>query len=95
MTAPEDELLTLSELAQLTAQPERILRRFLEDGLIEPARVGDDVLFECEVVLRVRRIARLRRDLRLNLSGIGVVMELLDRLADLEKGLSTSRRRTP
>ena len=82
MSAPDDELLTLGELAQLTAQPERILQRFLEDGLIEPAQEGEEVLFECEVVLRVRRIARLRRDLRLNLSALGVVMELLDRLEE-------------
>ena len=80
MSRPGEELLTLSELAQLTAQTERILQRFVEDGLIEPAQGGEPVLFECEVVLRVRRIARLRRDLRLNLSGVGVVMELLDRL---------------
>jgi DNA-binding transcriptional MerR regulator len=94
VSTPHEELLTLSELAQLTAQPEGILQRFLEDGLIEPARVGEQVLFECEVVLRVRRIARLRRDLRLNLSGLGVVMELLDRLAEMERGFEGKRPRT-
>ena len=41
-------------------------------------------LFGPEVVPRVKKIIRLRQDLGVNLPGIGVVLELLERIDNLE-----------
>jgi DNA-binding transcriptional MerR regulator len=78
---PRRDLLRLEDVAAHADVHPHIVRRLIDLGLIEPADTpSTEILFEPEAVLRIRVIQRLRCDLGINLQGIGVILELLDRL---------------
>jgi len=60
------------------------LQRLVELGLLEPAEPGADQ-FTAASAERLRRMLRLHRDLGVNLVGAAIVVDLLERLADLER----------
>lgn len=73
--------------------PDRILE-FLDSGLVQAVRRQDTLLrFDAETVLRFRLIYRLRRDLGINLEGIAVVLDLLDKLRALQRDNERLRHR--
>jgi len=74
---PRGDLLRLEEAAARTGVHPEVLRRFIEFGLIQ-AEAGE--LLDAEAVHRIQIIQRLRCDLGVNLQGVGVILELLDRL---------------
>jgi chaperone modulatory protein CbpM len=77
--------ITLSELSRLCECHLSIARRLFSIGLIEPLSPGADPLFDRSAVIRARKALRLKRDLGLNLDAVALVMELLDRIDDLER----------
>jgi len=77
-------LLTLEALAACAKIHPGVVERFVDYGLIEPVEwLGSQPLFDATAIARLRMIERLRRDLGVNLSGIGMILELLDRLRTL------------
>jgi chaperone modulatory protein CbpM len=63
-----------------------LVRRFVTLGLVEPAeQSGPDFWFAAAQVRRVARMERLRSDLSLNYSALGLVLDLLDRIEQLER----------
>jgi MerR family transcriptional regulator, heat shock protein HspR len=74
---PHRDLMAIEDVAAHAGVHLEIVRRFVEFGLIEPV---DGLMFDPSTVHRVRVIQRLRCDLGVNLAGIGVILELLDRL---------------
>jgi DNA-binding transcriptional MerR regulator len=81
------DLMPLEDLAARAGLHPDLLRRFVDFGLVEPAAAaGPAFLFDLSAVHRVRVIQHLRHDLGVNLAGIGVILELLDRLQGLESG---------
>lgn len=104
MSLPEDladsadephvlELLSLESLAGVAEMPVELIQVFIEHGLIEPASVQADtqLWFTASCVTRLRTIRRLRRDLGVNLPGIAVALDLLDRMQALRQELSAAR----
>jgi DNA-binding transcriptional MerR regulator len=91
----ESGLLTLDSLAACTGiHPSRI-QYFVEYGLLEPsAHQGAQWLFDPASITRLRTIERLRRDLGANLAGIAVILDLLDRLAVLQREMEQWHRRS-
>lgn len=82
----ERERLTLEGLAEQTGLHPTLIEHFVEYGLIEPAeRTGEQLRFDVDCVLRVRKIERLRHDLGANLASVEVILDLLDRISRLEK----------
>lgn len=72
--------------ARLGLHPD-IVRRFVEFGLVEPAETtGEEIMLDPLALGRIRVIQRLRFDLGINLAGIGVILELLDRIEALQRG---------
>jgi len=74
---------------QCNVHPEMI-NRFVRLGLIDPAEgPGQDGewLFTRETIGMIRKILRLRNELGINFAGIGVVLDLLSRLEELETRL--------
>jgi len=64
-----------------------IVRRFVELGLLEPAEVtGAEIMLDPVALRRIGVIQHLRYDLGINLAGIGVILELLDRIDALQRG---------
>jgi DNA-binding transcriptional MerR regulator len=83
--------LSLDTLARRSGLHPEIVRRFVALGLLpcKPDARGE-FWFDPSALMTVARIQRLRVGLGLNYAAIGVVLDLLDRIEELE---STSRRR--
>jgi DNA-binding transcriptional MerR regulator len=87
------DLATFSRVAGV--HPE-LVRRFVALGILDPERDASGALwFGPDQMHALARIRRLRAGLGLNYSALGLVVDLLDRVAELERELrSTSSRRT-
>ena len=77
--------ITLGELSRLCECPLPVARRLFSTGLIEPISPVCAPLFDRSAVVRVRKALRIRRDLRLNFDAVALVMELHDRIDELER----------
>jgi MerR family transcriptional regulator, heat shock protein HspR len=81
----ERKELTLEALASSADLHPAHVRRFVEYGLLEPIEViGTNMIFETSAILRLRMIERLRCEIGINLNGIAVILDLLDRLRELQ-----------
>ena len=91
--AQKDEIcLTLQGLKVCTGIPFARIREMVQEGLITPASERP-LLFPPEASRRILKIERLSSHLSLNLSVVGVVIDLVDRLEALERELEGLRRR--
>ena len=82
----EPQRFTIESLAERAGMHPDMVRCFVEVGLIEPLdRQSSSWSFDDAAVLRLRTIERLRRSLGINLAGIAVVMDLLDRVSALQR----------
>lgn len=88
----EDRQLTLDELAVAARVHPSLVERFVDLGLVEPVQtVGSCVYFSATAVVRVGAICRLRRDFGANLSSLGLILDLVDRIQALELELERLR----
>ena len=80
------DLLSLTEVAYLSRLHPELITRFVTLGLLEPRKrlATGELLFDTEAVLTARKIWRLRHELGINYAGIGLVLDLLDRIEVLE-----------
>ncbi len=67
------------------------LARLISLGLVEPSEPGTSD-FTAATAARLRRMLRLRRDLHVNLMGATIILDLLERLGQLEADLTHARR---
>jgi MerR family transcriptional regulator/heat shock protein HspR len=83
---------SLENLAALAGMHPALVERFVEFGIIQPtAARGTFFLFDSSKSNRLRSIMRLRHDLGINLQGVAVVLDLLERLRDLERENASMR----
>ena len=80
-------LLDIYEVGRFVGLHPDMIYRFYMLGLIDPRFEKPDLLFEDNVLTRIKRIQRLKTDLGVNLAGCGLVLDLLDRITRLEKKL--------
>jgi MerR family transcriptional regulator/heat shock protein HspR len=77
--------MTLETLASLAGLHPALVRCFVEFGLLQPAyETNASQFFETSAVLRLHTIVRLRDELGINLAGVAVVLELLEKIRVLE-----------
>jgi DNA-binding transcriptional MerR regulator len=82
----ESQRLTLDSLASRTGLHPALVERFVECGLIEPIEwEGHTLLFDISTITRLSTIRRLRESLGINLAGLVVTLDLLDRLRALQR----------
>jgi DNA-binding transcriptional MerR regulator len=82
----EPQQLTLEMLAAHAGVHPALVEHFVELGLIEPIEwEGARSVFDASAVPRLRMIGRLRGSLGINLAGVGVVLELLDKFCALQR----------
>jgi DNA-binding transcriptional MerR regulator len=81
--------LPISEVARLADIPSELVSRLVDFGLLDPVETRPEPLFEVTAVLHLRRIMRIHRDLGVNWAGIGVVMDLITKIEDLERENAT------
>lgn len=85
----EEKLCGIEEIAKKTNMSESSIRRYVRMGLITPIKREKGCYLLRETTLfRIEKIQRLRKDLGVNLSGIGIILDLLERIEDMDRQLS-------
>ena len=91
---PSLEQLSLEEFAVLSGLHPDLIRRLVVLGLIEAHRdTAGQLWFSRSELAEVARMQRLRAGFALNYAAIGLVTDLLDRIAVLEAALRAAQRR--
>lgn len=84
--------LDLESFARAAQLHPELVRRLVALGLLEPYRDPTGAWwFAAADLATVARIQRLRAGLCVNYAGLGVVIQLLDRIAELESALRRQR----
>ena len=85
----EDDLeLTLAELCRVCALPDERVVELVAEGVVEPrGRSRESWRFSAVSLRRVRRAARLERDLGVNAAGAALVLDLLEEIEALRARL--------
>ncbi len=81
----DDQRLTLDDLALHAAMHPAMVERLVEFGLVTPMRQEGATVFDASAVSRLRTIGRLRRTLGINLAGISVILDLVDKVRALQQ----------
>jgi len=91
---PDNRQFTLETLAERVGLQPAVVERFVACGLLEPsAREGSRLFFDAAAVPRLRAIERLRGNLGINVAGIAVILDLLDKLRALQRENEMQRSR--
>ncbi len=86
-------LLDLDTFAERTELHPELVRRLVTLGLLEAERDGADALWLAPTeVATVARIQRLRAGFSLNYAAVGLVLDLLDRIEELQTALRQAPR---
>ena len=81
----EDLEITLRDLCRMCNIPAEIIHEMIDEGLISPSTGISPMQwrFTAIEIRRVQTTLRLQRDLRVNLPGCALVLDLLDELEQL------------
>jgi DNA-binding transcriptional MerR regulator len=82
----DPERVTVEFLSEHTGvHPERI-HCYVEVGLLEPCEpAAEQTLFPVATISRLRTIERLRHDVGVNLAGVAIILDLVERLQKLQR----------
>ena len=84
-----DEPLSCEVVAQTVGARRSLVVRLARQGLIETVEGGtDEPLVPRRVVVQLRRMQRLRRDLGVNFAGAAVILDLVGRIEQLNRELA-------
>jgi hypothetical protein len=90
-----DEPLTCEVVAERIGARRSLVVRLARAGLIETLESeSSEPLLPSHVVVKLRRMQRLRRDLGVNFSGAAVILDLVKRIEVLNRELIEVRRQT-
>jgi hypothetical protein len=88
-----DEPLTCDMVAETVGARRSLVVRLARQGLIETLDSGtDEPLLPRSVVVQLRRMQRLRRDLGVNFAGASIILDLVGRIEQLNRELAEMRR---
>jgi chaperone modulatory protein CbpM len=92
----ETHEITLDELTRTCRVKTEWVMELIEEGVLEPAqKSGPQWRFASTSIVRVEKARRLQRDLGINLPGIALALELLERIDALEARLRSASPRLP
>ena len=81
-----DEPLTLDVVAETVGAKRSVVVRLAQQGLIETVEAGaDEPLVPRRMVVQLRRMQRLRRDLGVNFAGAAIILDLVGRIEQLNR----------
>ena len=90
-----DEPLSCEVVAETVGARRSLIVRLARQGLIETLESGsDEPLLPRRAVVQLRRMQRLRRDLRVNFSGAAIILDLVGRIEGLNRELAEMRERS-
>ena len=85
----ETELFTLSELSEACGRPTEWILALVDEGIIEPTYSNlKERTFRGRSLRRARIVQHLQSDLRVNLAGAALALELLEELEILRKRIA-------
>jgi MerR HTH family regulatory protein len=88
-----EEPLTCDMVAETVGARRSLVVRLARQGLIETLDSGtDEPLLPRSVVVQLRRMQRLRRDLGVNFAGASIILDLVGRIEQLNRELAEMRR---
>ena len=88
----EDTRCTLTYLCRLCGVPAEVIHEMVEEGLLTPEGLSPgDWRFTCVAIKRVQTAVRLQHDLRVNLPGCALALDLLEELEELRRLLRVRR----
>lgn len=82
----ESDLVTLADLCRSCTVETQTVTTLVAEGILDP--MGGDVehwRFTVGSLRRVKTVIHLQRDLGINLAGAALALDLLDRIAELER----------
>jgi chaperone modulatory protein CbpM len=79
--------ITLAELTRTCRVHAEWVTDLVQEGVIEPSGRGPQWRFAATSIVRIERARRLQRDLGVNLAGIALALQLIDRIDALEAHL--------
>ena len=89
MFSRDEPVFIISVAAQMLEVQAQTLRYYERLGLVKPHRTrGNQRVYSHNDLERVRRIRRLMDDLGVNLAGVEVLLNLLDRLQEAESTIA-------
>jgi chaperone modulatory protein CbpM len=81
----KSELISFAQIVEFTGVHPARLGELIEFGFVSPATTrGGNFLFNTRDIYRLRKFERLARDLELPLYGVGIIVELIERIEHLE-----------
>jgi chaperone modulatory protein CbpM len=87
-----DEPLSCEVVAETVGARRSLIVRLAQQGLIETLESGsDEPLLPRRAVVQLRRMQRLRRDLRVNFTGAAIILDLVGRIEELNRELAETR----
>ena len=87
------KLLNIYEISRFVEVHPMLIEKLFQLGLIDPQVEEPELLFEDRVIAKIDKIMRLKNDLGVNFAGCGLVLDLLEKIAVLEKKLLYYERR--
>ncbi len=82
----DEPIYVISVAARLVEMHPQTLRYYERAGLLKPSRSSGKIrLYSQREIERLRRIARLINELGVNLAGVEIIMNLTDRLEELQQ----------
>src|SRR6266850_8355889 len=89
-----DEPVTFDVVAEIVGTRRSLIVRLARQGLIETVEsYTDEPLLPRRAVVQLRRMQRLRRDLGVNFAGAAVILDLVNRIEQLNGELVEMQRR--
>ncbi|MCL2789746.1 MAG: chaperone modulator CbpM [Desulfobulbus sp.] len=86
MILNEETRCSLADLCSLCGVNTAIIHEMIDEGLITPEGIAvQEWRFTSVAIKRVQTAMRLQRDLRVNLPGCALVLDLLDELEELRR----------
>ncbi len=86
----EDSEITLAQLCEACAVRAEAIEAMMEEGIVAPTDGGvSKWRFTRSSVVRVRTVLRMQRDLHVNLAGVALALDLLERIEALNARLKS------
>lgn len=87
--------LTLDDVALHAGMHPAMIERLVECGLVTPVeQEGTQLFFDASAASRLRTVSRLREALGVNLAGISVILDLIDKLCAAQRENAILRTRS-
>ena len=90
---PQEPVYMISIAAQLTGLHPQTVRLYERLGLVSPRRVSNKNRLYCDAdIERLLQIRRFTQDMGVNLAGVEVILELLQKIDNMQQEIEDLRR---